>query len=305
MSPAIRLGDPDERRTETRPAEPINRLGRGRVTVGGIETRATWANGKGVPTVLLHGWMDNADTWLEVLDLLAARALPAIAYDQPGFGVAPPLDGGSVLDQLVDFAARAVLHAAEQSGGPVIVAGNSLGGWTALRVAQHDDLPIAGVVAMAPAGIRMAPLFFTMDGIPAVSRLISLPAPVPEGVVRSVAGGLYRRLAFGDPASIDQSIIDRFTRFTVDRAVIRTRLDYAKRVRGDLADPFDPERIRAPVTVLWGDRDRLCIPDGADDIQALLPHARVELLEGIGHTPQIECPEVVADAIEALAGASR
>jgi pimeloyl-ACP methyl ester carboxylesterase len=81
MSPAIRLGDPDERRTETRPAEPINRLGRGRVTVGGIETRATWANGKGVPTVLLHGWMDNADTWLEVLDLLAARALPAIAYD--------------------------------------------------------------------------------------------------------------------------------------------------------------------------------------------------------------------------------
>ena len=133
------------------------------MTVGGIETRATWSNGRGDPTVLLHGWMDNADTWLEVLDLLAARELPAIAYDQPGFGVAPPLDGGSVLDQLVDFAARAVLHAAEQSGGPVIVAGNSLGGWTALRLAEHDDLPIAGVVAMAPAGVRMAPLFFT-DG---------------------------------------------------------------------------------------------------------------------------------------------
>jgi pimeloyl-ACP methyl ester carboxylesterase len=301
MSPAIRLGDPDERRTETPPAKPINRLGRGRVTVGGIETRATWANGKGVPTLLLHGWMDNADTWLEVLDLLAARDRPAIAYDQPGFGVAPPLDGGSVLDQLVDFAARAVLHAAEQSGGPVIVAGNSLGGWTALRVAQHEDLPIAGVVAMAPAGIRMAPLFFTMDAIPAVSRLISFPAPVPEGVVRSVAGGLYRRLAFGDPASIDQSIIDRFTRFTVDRAEIRTRIDYAKRVRGDLTDPFEPERIKAPVTVLWGDRDRLCIPTGAEEIQAMLPHARVEILEGIGHTPQIECPEVVADEIEELA----
>jgi pimeloyl-ACP methyl ester carboxylesterase len=302
MSPAIRLGEPDERRTEAPPAEPINRLGRGRVTVGGIETRAAWANGKGIPTVLLHGWMDNADTWLEVLDVLAARELPAIAYDQPGFGVAPPLNGDGVLDQLVDFAARAVLHAAEQSGGPVIVAGNSLGGWTALRTAQHEDLPIAGVVAMAPAGIRMAPLFYRMDAIPAVSRLISLRAPVPEGVVRSVAGGLYRRLAFGDPATIDQSIIDRFTRFNVDLGVIRTRIDYAKRVREDLDDPFDPDRIKAPVTVLWGDRDRLCLPAGAMDIQDMLPHARVDVLEGIGHTPQIECPDLVADAIEALSG---
>ena len=52
------------------------------------------------------------------------------------------------------------------------------------------------------------------------------------------------------------------------------------------------------MTVLWGDRGRLCIPAGADDIQALLPGTQVEILGGIGHTPQIECPEVVADAIE-------
>src|SRR5919106_1740598 len=143
MSPAIRLGDRDGPRREAEPAEPINRLRRRRVTVGGIETRAIWSHGEGTPAVLLHGWMDNADTWLEVLDLLAERRLAAIAYDQPGFGVAPPLDGGSVLDQLVDFAGRAVLRAAERAGKPVVVAGNSLGGWTALRLAQHSELPIA------------------------------------------------------------------------------------------------------------------------------------------------------------------
>ena len=83
--------------------------------------------------------------------------------------------------------------------------------------------------------------------------------------------------------------------------MIRTR-SATKRVRGDLADPFDPERIKAPVTVLWGDRDRLCIPAGADDIQVLLPRPGRDL-DGIGHTPQIECPEVVADAIEATSTA--
>lgn len=302
MSPAIRLGDRDGPRREADPPEPINRLRRRRVTVGGIETRAAWSHGDGASAVLLHGWMDNSDTWLEVLNLLAARDIAAIAYDQPGFGVAPPLDPArEVLDQLVDFGARAVIRAAERSGKPVVLVGNSLGGWTALRLAQHSELPIAGVVAIGPAGIRMAPLFFTVDRIPAVSQLISLPAPVPESVVRSVAGGLYRRLAFGDPAGVDQAVVDRFTRFTADRAVIRTRIDYAKRVRPNLEDPFDPERIKASVTVLWGDRDRLCIPAGADDLATLLPHARIEMLEGIGHTPQIECPDVVANAIEELA----
>ena len=300
MSPAIRLGDRDGPRREAPPADPINRLKRGRVTVGGIDTRATWASGEGTAAVLLHGWMDNSDTWLEVLDLLAARRMPAIAYDQPGFGVAPPLNGDSVLDQQVDFAARAVLRASEQSGRPVIVAGNSLGGWTALRLAQ-EGLPIAGIVAIGPAGIRMAPLFFTMDRIPAVSRIISLPAPVPAAVVRGVAGRLYRQFAFGDPAGMDQSIVDRFTRFTADRAVIRERIDYAKRLKTDLADPFDPERISVPVLALWGDRDRLCPPAGADRFAELLPHARIEMLEGIGHCPQLECPDVVADAIESLA----
>ena len=297
MSPAIRLGDRDGPRREASPPEPINRLRGRRVTVGGIETRAIWSHGEGVSALLLHGWMDNSDTWLEVLDLLAADGRAAIAYDQPGFGVAPPLGDGNVLDQLVDFAARAVLRAAERTGKPVVVAGNSLGGWTALRLAQHEDLPIAGLVAIGPAGIRMAPLFFAADRIPAVAQILTVPAPVPEGVVRTVAGRLYRRLAFGDPGAVDQAIVDRFTRFTTDRAVIRERIDYAKRARADLENPFDAERIKAPVTVLWGDRDRLCIPSGADELQAMIPHARIEMLEGIGHTPQIECPKVVAEAI--------
>ena len=56
-----------------------------------------------------------------------------------------------------------------------------------------------------------------------------------------------------------------------------------------------------PALFLWGDRDRLCIPDGAEDLQAMLPHARIEMIPGCGHTPQIECPELVADTIEEFA----
>jgi len=278
------------------------RLRSRRVTIGETPTRAISARGEGVPTVLLHGWLDNADTWLAVLDRLAVAGRPAIAYDLPGFGTAPPLGPDSVLDQLVEFAADAVEAAAEQAGSKVVVAGNSLGGWTALRLAERNDLPLAGVVAIGPAGIRMAPAFFTLDRVPAVSRIIGLPAPLPPQVVRSVAGSLYRRLAFADPAGVDQAVVDRFTRFHVERTVIRDRLDYAKRLRAELEDPFDADAIKVPVTVIWGEADRLCMPAGAGELGELLPHATVTMLPGVGHTPQVEAPDVVVEAITALCG---
>ena len=179
--------------------------------------------------------------------------------------------------------------------------GNSLGGWVALRLAERRDLPIAGVVPIGPAGIKMAPLFFSADRIPAVSQIIGMPAPVPPAVTRRVVGRLYRALAFGDPASIDQEVVDRFTRYNVERPVIRERIDYAKRINGDLENPFDADAIEVPVTVIWGDRDRLCVPAGARILGDMLPHAKIVMLEGIGHTPQVEAPDVVVDAIEELA----
>src|SRR5688572_21636968 len=128
--PAIRLGG-DAQPWDDRVPGPTARLRSRQVELGGTETRRVPSRGGGTPTVLLHGWLDNADTWLAVLDRLAVDGRPAIAYDLPGFGTAPPLGSGSVLDQLVDFAAAAVESAAEVSGREVVVAGNSLGGWVA------------------------------------------------------------------------------------------------------------------------------------------------------------------------------
>jgi pimeloyl-ACP methyl ester carboxylesterase len=302
MTPAIRLGG-EQLAIDGAPPEAAARLRRGPLELGGISTRMLSTGGHGRPVLLLHGWLDNAETWLDVLGRLGAAGRPAVAYDQPGFGTAPPLREGSVIDQLADFAALAVERLAGDAGEDVVVAGNSLGGWVALRLAERERLPLAGIVAIAPAGIRMAPLFFTADRIPAASRILTLPAPVPPAAVRSVVGRLYRTLGFGDPAGVDQAVIDRFTRFNADRPVVRERLDYAKRLRSELTHPFDPERIEVPVTVLWGDRDRLCMPAGAAELGERLPHARIEMLPRIGHTPQVEAPERVVAAIEELAAA--
>jgi pimeloyl-ACP methyl ester carboxylesterase len=303
MTPAIRLGGEQQVSEAAAPPAHSARVRRGSLELNSISTRMLSTAGRGRPAILLHGWMDNAETWLDVLGRLAEVERPAVAYDQPGFGAAPPLGSENVLDQLVGFAAAAVESVAAETGEDVVVAGNSLGGWVALRLAALGDLPLAGVVPISPAGVRMAPLFFTMDRIPAVRRIIGLPAPVPPAAVRAVVGRLYRTLGFGDPAAVPDPVVERFTRGVgLDRAVIAERLAYAKRLRADLAEPFDAERIEVPVHVIWGDRDRLSLPEGAGELGELIPHARIEMLAGVGHSPQAEAPEVVVAAIEALAG---
>ena len=52
--------------------------------------------------------------------------------------------------------------------------------------------------------------------------------------------------------------MNRHTHRHTERTVIRDRIDYAKRLRSELEDPFDAEAIKVPVTVIWGDADRLC-----------------------------------------------
>ena len=152
-----------------------------RLTLDGARTRAIEVDGSGPPVVLLHGFCDSADTWRNLLERLRDRGRSAIAYDLPGFGYSRPVEFPvPLLDQQVAFAAAAVRRAAEKHGEPAIVAGNSLGGWTALRLGALADLPLAGIIPVAPAGISMSPWFLRLDRLPGINNLLRVPGPVPE-----------------------------------------------------------------------------------------------------------------------------
>src|SRR4051812_32167601 len=103
-----------------------------RESFGGYATRVLELEGDGPPLVFLHGYADSADTWRLVLAELARRDRRALAVDLPGFGRAGRLERDEpVLPQLDRFAA-AVVQAAADGHGAVLV-GNSLGGCVAIR----------------------------------------------------------------------------------------------------------------------------------------------------------------------------
>jgi pimeloyl-ACP methyl ester carboxylesterase len=51
------------------------------------------------------------------------------------------------------------------------------------------------------------------------------------------------------------------------------------------------------VLVVWGDRDRLVFHRGARRILDEVPGARLELMRGIGHCPQVEAPDKFAQIL--------
>jgi pimeloyl-ACP methyl ester carboxylesterase len=263
---------------------------------GGFETRVLELEGDGPPLVLLHGFADSADTWRVVLDRLGRMDRRAIAVDLPGFATADPLRDGKVLPQLDRFAAAVVSAVATESGSDVVVSGNSLGGCMALRAAQREDLPIAGVVPVAPAGLDMARWFFLVERDPIMRTLLALPAPLPEAIVRQVVARAYRALAFARPGEIEPAIVDAFTSHHRDRVTVRRYLETGRRLIPELNHKtcLRLDRVRCPVLVVWGDRDVMVAPTGADRIVAALPDTAVELIEDCGHCPQIEAADQIA-----------
>jgi pimeloyl-ACP methyl ester carboxylesterase len=262
-----------------------------RPTLAGYETRMLELEGDGVPIVLFHGYADSADTWRHTLATLARRGRRAIAVDLPGFGAADRLTSEPILPQLDEFAIGAVRYAAGRQRTPVLAVGNSLGGCVSLRLAERHGDRLAGVVGVAPAGLEMTRLLYLVQRDPILRSLLALPTPVPSFVLRSAVARLYRQLAFAAPDSIDPGVISAFTYHHRKRSQVARYLDTAHRLLPELRTPFELEKISVPILLVWGDRDRLVFHRGANRVLDTVPDARLEVLEGVGHCPQVEASE--------------
>jgi pimeloyl-ACP methyl ester carboxylesterase len=262
-----------------------------RPTLGGYRTRALELEGDGPAIVLLHGYADSADTWRQTLALLARHGRRAIAVDLPGFGTADKLASTPILPQLDRFVAALASYAAGPEGRPILAVGNSLGGCLALRLAEHHGDELIGMVGVAPAGLEMSRLLHLVQHDPIIRSLVALPTPVPAFMLRAAVARLYRQLAFAVPDSIEPGVIAAFTHHHRQRARVAQYLDIAHRMLPELRDPFRLQNIHVPVLLVWGDRDRLVFSRGASRVLEAVPDARLEVLEGVGHCPQVEAVE--------------
>jgi pimeloyl-ACP methyl ester carboxylesterase len=270
-------------------------------SVGQVRTRVLDLPGDGPPLLLLHGYSDTAVTWRPLLRVLAERGRRAIAVDLPGFGEADRLAGyadrfasGPMLPAIDRFAAALVREAADDGPRPVLV-GNSLGAVAALRAAQDPDLPLAGTIAISPAGFGHQPWVDFFEREPVIHRIANAPIPLPTPLIRFAVRTLYPRVAVHDRSSVDRSLLSAYAAQYRSRGDVARVVRDARRLLGELRTPYDVSRICRPVTLVLGARDLLTPPRGARALLDSQPGVELVELARCGHCAQVERPERVAD----------
>ena len=250
--------------------------------------------GTGPPLVLLHGLGHRWQGWEPVIDRLAAHH-DVVALDLPGFGASPP-DHDEAPGVPALAAAVAGLLAAEQVDRPH-VAGCSLGGAIALELAAAGLA--ASVTAFSPAGFATAGERRRALAILRMLRAATfLPAPAIRGVLRSRSlAALCFAALVAHPSRLDhQRMVD-------DALAMRRGRGFGPVARSVRRYRFAGEPA-VPVTIAWGDRDRILRPHQADRARARLPSARHVTLRGCGHLPMTDAPELVASTILTTTGAA-
>ena len=242
-------------------------------------------SGGGEPLILLHGIGGELCVWEPVLEPLTRR-MDVIAVDLPGFGRSTAL---SEAVTPTPFAlADAIAGLMDELGiDSAHVAGNSLGGWVALELGKTDRA--RSVTAVCPAGLWGAPL--RRAGVPArggVQQLARRLRPVLPLVMLSPRA---RRLALGHvvagpdrvPYAAARRMVGSYARATAYEA---TNVAMREHHFADAA------RIRVPLTVAFGELDRLISPR-----RLRIPDARTVILRGCGHIPMWDAPELVTELI--------
>jgi pimeloyl-ACP methyl ester carboxylesterase len=225
-----------------------------------------------------------------LLDRLGRVGRRAVALDMPGFGTCDPLAGDEpILPQLERFAAAAVDWIAPKGGA--IVCGNSLGGCVSLLLAEREDLGLAGIAPVAPAGLDMARWFAVIEREPLLRAALASPVPVPSVALQRVVAEIYKRLAFHSPGSLDPLIASTFASHFADKATTARLMATGRRVIGELRDPFRLEAITCPVLLVWGRQDVMVFQTGAERVLQAVAESELVTIEDCGHCPQLEAPD--------------
>jgi len=256
------------------------------------------------PVLLLHGVGRSLEDWAAQWQRLAGTHR-VITLDIPGFGFSSRPSESVTLEALAQGVVDALDALGEQR--PLDVIGNSLGGAVALQLLVLQPHRVASLVLVNSAGFgREVTVLLRMLTLPVIGRMTTLRTTRASGRIleraifadRSLASTHRIEHAVAIGSQPDSGIVMR----EIARELATGRgVKYEWRAELSSAAARHPR----PTLIIWGDRDRILPVCHLKTAQRLMPHAKTHLFSGIGHMPQIECPDEFANVVlDFLAGAA-
>lgn len=281
---------------------------------GVVYVRSTPGGPDSEPALYVHGLGGASTNWTDYAGLLSDR-LDGEALDLFGFGRSGPAPRR---DYRIEAHVRTVIAAIEGRGTPVHLIGNSLGGLTSLLVTGRRPDLVRTLTLISPAvpdlrpPRQMSTPLFPLLLLPGIAKAVErrMAGISAEDRVRAML-----ELCFADLERVSEQRLAE----AIDEARIRADLPWASTA---LARSFrslvaayltpgarNPWRVAAGITkptlIIWGDQDKLVNVRNAPRLAAVMPDARLLVLPGVGHTPQLEDPITTARATLALLDEAR
>jgi pimeloyl-ACP methyl ester carboxylesterase len=247
--------------------------------------------GHGEPLLLLHGTGSHWPVWLPVLDLLA-QDYDVIAVDLPGHGRSPVLGAGDPPPTAAGFARVLSTFLDELGVDTPHVAGNSMGGWTALELAKIGR--VRSVTALCPAGLwRNNTPRYCYASLWASYYLATLVGPIARPMTATTVG---RTLILSQMTARPWQMSASAAAATV--ANLAHSPGFKTHMRAVASERFSGgQAITVPVTVAWGGKDRILPPSQTHFRGELPAHTHWITLRGCGHVPMSDDPEQVVRVI--------
>jgi 3-oxoadipate enol-lactonase len=232
--------------------------------------------GQGPVLFLFHSLLSDRASFDAVVPMLS-QSFRVIVPELPGFGRSKAVDGG-----LVGVADRMAQAVKEDAGsGKAIVLGNGYGGFVALQMAiRHPG--IASRFIFADCGAA-----FSEPGRQAFRNMAA--AAQAKGLQAITDVAMLRLFAPEFQQANPDLMADRRAAF------LKTDPDVFRSACGALAElDLRPElkKVTVPALVLVGEHDEATPPPMSHELAAGLPDARLKILPGCAHVPQLQSPEL-------------
>ena len=245
--------------------------------------------GSGPVLLLIHGMAGNFENWRAVIEPLA-RQHTVIAPDLPGHGGSAPGAGdysiGALAAELRDLLA-ALGH------DRATLVGHSLGGGIAMQFGYQFPEITERLVLVSSGGLgpEVSPVL-RAAALPGADLFIA--ATVGPG--RVVGSALARGLAaVGQRPNPDVAEVARGYASLADpdrRAAFLATVRSVIGTGGQRVHAGDRLYLAEgmPVLIIWGARDPMIPLHHGENAHEAIPGSRLEIIDGVGHLPQLEAP---------------
>ena len=234
--------------------------------------------GEGPAIVFAHGLGGNHLSWWQSAPVFAERHR-VVTFAHRGF--APSTAPGGRPDPTL-YAGDLLALMDHLGIERTVIAGQSMGGWTAVETVLAAPDRVAGIVMACTSGS------FDYDRFDD-PKVKAWRAGAPQQIARLAERGIHRaagaRMADEQPDihALYQAL-DRLT-FGLDKNEVGNRIR-AMRVRG----AEDAARIACPALFVIGEEDLLICPRGIELVAGTLPKARCVVVPVSGHSVYFERP---------------